>query len=116
MQRWRALEQDKIEEQEVMKANMGGIMVDENLVSMIRTKLFPKLNIGLAEGLDSGMTATGCLSFRTGTAGADGQLIAVGAMLRLEADRNSGMFRVTIRAKNAVVAKSLLTCVKQQLT
>ena len=116
MTRWRALEQDKIEEQEVIKANMGGIAVDENLVAMIRTKLFPKLNIGLAEGLDTAMTGTGCLSFRTGTAGPDGQPIAVGAMLRLEADQKSGMFRVTVRAKNATVAKSLMTCVKQQLS
>lgn len=116
MQRWRALEQDKIEEQEVVKANMGGIAVDENLVGMIRSKLFPKLKIGLAEGLDTAMTVTGCLSFRTGTAGPDGQPIAVGAMVRLEADAKSGMFRVTIRAKNAVVAKSLMTCIKQQLT
>lgn len=115
MQRWRALEQDKIEEQEVVKANMGGIAVDEGLVGMIRSKLFPKLRIGVAEGLDTAMTVTGCLSFRTGTAGPDGQPIAVGAMLRLEADGKSGMFRVTIRAKNAVVAKSLMTCIKNQL-
>lgn len=116
MSRWRALEQDKIEEQEVIKANMGGIAVDENLVAMIRTKLFPKLNIGLAEGLDTAMTGTGCLSFRTGTPGPDGQPIAVGAMLRLEADQKSGMFRVTVRAKNATVARSLMTSVKQQLS
>ena len=116
MQRWRALEADKIEEQNTFKAGMGGIAIDETVVGKMRTNLIPKLNIGLAEGLDTAMTATGCSSFRTGTADADGQTIAVGSMIRIEADKASGMFRITIRSKNATVAKALMTCVKAQLS
>ena len=87
MQRWRALEQDKIEEQQTFKAGMGGISIDEAVISKMKTNLIPKLNIGLAEGLDTAMTVTGCSSFRTGTPGADGQPIAVGTMIRIEADK-----------------------------
>ncbi len=116
MQRWRALEQDKIEEQQTFKAGMGGISIDETVVGKMRTNLIPKLNIGLAEGLDTAMTITGCTSFRTGTPGADGQPIAVGSMLRIEADKASGMFRITIRSKNATVARALLEAVKAQLS
>ena len=116
MQRWRALEHDNTEQQQTFKAGMGGISIDEAVLSKIRTSLVPKLNIGLAEGLDTAMTVTGCSSFRTGTPGADGQPIAVGSMIRIEADKPSSMFRVTIRSKNATVAKGLMNAVMAQLS
>lgn len=61
MARWKALEADKTEVQEIFPSNKP---VDAALLTHIRTTLFSSLHIAPAEGLDSPMTATGCCSLR----------------------------------------------------
>jgi hypothetical protein len=112
MQRWKALEANKIEVTEIFQCNID---VDENLVNKMRTNLIPRLRIGYAEGLDNALTLTGCASFKTGTTGPDGNLIAQGVMLRIEADKEGNRFRVRVRAKHQMIAEATKDILKAQL-
>ena len=112
MQRWKALESNKIESQEIFQCNID---VNENLVNRMRSNLIPRLRIGFAEGLDNALTLTGCASFKTGTIGPDGNMIAQGVMLRIEADKAGNRFRVTVRAKHQLIADATKEILRSQL-
>jgi len=112
MARWKALESEKGEQQEVFSASKP---IDSNTLAFIRQQLVPALKLGLAEGLDNENTVTGCSSFRTGTPGPDGNPIAVGGMIRIEADTKGNRFRVTVRAKHPTIALALKEAYKIQL-
>lgn len=112
MARWKALEGADNEAQLVFAS---GKPVDPALLTQIRTVLAPAMRLGLAEGLDNERTVTGSSSFLTGTLGADGKPLAVGVMMRLEADPAQGKFRITARAKNGVIAQAVKNFFVQQL-
>ena len=112
MARWKALEADKTEVQEVFKSSRT---VDVAFVQQIREVIVPALKIGFAQGLDSDTTVTGSCSFRTGSVSPEGSPIVVGAMMRLEADLAQGRFRITVRAKHALVSQALKSILQAQL-
>jgi hypothetical protein len=113
MTRWKAITAEGTENQVVFSS---GRPVDVNLLNFVKTTLFPGLKLGFAEGLDSEKTATGSCTFLTGTSGADGKRIAVGALMRLEADPANGKFRVTVRATHPTVSLAFKNFIVHQLS
>ena len=113
MSRWKLLEADKTEVQDIFQIPSP---ITPDVMNRLRNTLFPSFHIGLAVGIDSGTTATGSCSFRTGTLNAEGAPIAVGAMVRLEADVPNNRFRLTCRAKHALIVQSIVKLMKDQLT
>ena len=115
MMRWKSLEGEGRETQEVFQSNPN-LPASVELVGKIKSSLFPALHLGMASGLDSDTTATACCSVRTGTLAQDGITnISVGAMVRLEADVNGGRYRITVRAKHPSVAHALRELIKSHL-
>jgi AP-2 complex subunit alpha len=111
MARWKSMEQDKqCESQEVYTSKLA---ITPELISAMRSKLYPKLRIGIANELDTATAITGCCTFRTGTKGPDGNLIVVGALVRLEGDPSQNRFRVTVRAKHPIIAQAIKTILMQ---
>jgi hypothetical protein len=107
MSRWRALEN------EVQEIFVSALPLDAERLRFVRERVFPRLGVGMAAGLDpTDKTFTGSFSLRTGTAGADGSLVAVGGMLRLEADVAQNRYRVTIRSKHMLVSEGMRDCLK----
>lgn len=104
MNRWKAITAERTENQLIFSSART---VDATLFNYIRTELFPAAQVGLAEGLDNDRTFTGSLSFQTGTQGADGKPVAVGAMLRIEADAANNKFRITVRATHPTVSAAV---------
>jgi hypothetical protein len=113
MARWKALEADNTEAQEIFTVP-GAITVET--MARVKNVIIPALHIGLAGGLDSDVTCTGCCSFRTGTVNAQGQPIAVGAMVRIEADVGQQRYRVTARAKHGTTSAALKNQLKSILS
>lgn len=113
MARWKAITADGTENQLVFPA---GKVVNGELLSFIKNNLFPNSKIGVAEGLDNEKTATGSCTFLTGTAGADGKRVAVGALMRLEGDPANNKFRITVRATHPTVSLGLKNFIVHQLS
>ena len=105
------MEQDKqCETQEVYSSKLT---ITPELVNTMRTKLYPKLKIGIANELDTPTAITGCCTFRTGTKGPDGNPIVVGALVRLEGDTSQNRFRITVRAKHPIIAQAIKNILMQ---
>lgn len=114
MQRWKALEGEDKEVQEVFTSSAP---VTTQLLQNIRNLYAPALHLGLGQGLDTDFSITACASFRTGTPNPEGGgTIAIGTMMRLEGDAAGNRFRVTIRAKHKTVAVALKNVLKAQLS
>ena len=110
MARWKALEGE--EAQEVFQP---ASTITPQLMAFLKTQCVPGLHIGIATGLDGDTSVTGCCSFRTNRAGPDGNLIAIGALMRLEADPSTNRFRITVRAKHPKIAQAIKNIIKGQL-
>lgn len=104
MNRWKAITADRTENQLVFASSKP---VDAKMMQFIRDELMPAAHVGVAEGLDNERTFTGSTTFHTGTQGADGNLVAVGALLRIEADFAGGKFRITVRATHPLVSAAV---------
>jgi AP-2 complex subunit alpha len=113
MNRWKAIIAERTENQLVFTCSKP---VDATLMQYIRDELMPAARIGVAEGLDNERTFTGSTTFNTGTNGADGKPIAVGALMRLEADFAGGKFRITVRATHPVVSAAVKDFFVNQLS
>lgn len=114
MTRWKALEGEGRETQEVFTAVVKPLT--PAVIAQVRSKVFSAMHIGLAEGVDTDVTITGCATFRTGTMGPDGTTpVVVGAMTRVEADVNGGRFRVTVRSAQPIVAAGMKNCIKSHI-
>jgi AP-2 complex subunit alpha len=114
MQRWKALEGEDKEIQEVFTSAQP---LSPQLIQTIRTLFVPALHLGLGVGLDTDLTVTACASFRTGTANPEGGgTISVGTMMRLEGDAAGGRFRITVRAKHKAICLALKNVLKAQLS
>jgi AP-2 complex subunit alpha len=114
MQRWKALEGEDKEVQEVF---VSAQPLNAQLVQTIRTLFMPALHMGLGVGLDTEMTVTACASFRTGTPNPEGGgNISVGTMMRLEGDAAGGRFRITVRSKHKAISLALKNVLKAQLS
>lgn len=110
MQRWKALEGSELQDIFVTSKT-----VDPALLSWVRGTMFPALKIGTIEGIDNATSVTGSCTFRTGTPGPDGALLQVGCLLRLEADVAGKRFRLTVRAKHALIATAVKNTFKHML-
>lgn len=104
MNRWKAITAERTENQLVFSSSKK---VDAALMQHIRDVLMPAARVGVAEGLDNERTFTGSTTFMTGTQGADGKPVAVGALLRIEADFAGNKFRITVRATHPVVSAAV---------
>ena len=114
MQRWKALEGDDKEVQEVFTSSQP---ISTQLIQSIRSGLASALHLGLGIGLDTDFTVTACASFRTGTPNPEGGgNISVGTMMRLEGDAAGGRFRITVRSKHKTISLALKNVVKSQLS
>eukprot|EP00604_Paraphysomonas_vestita_P001033 CAMPEP_0174821540 /NCGR_PEP_ID=MMETSP1107-20130205/9052_1 /TAXON_ID=36770 /ORGANISM="Paraphysomonas vestita, Strain GFlagA" /LENGTH=853 /DNA_ID=CAMNT_0016038711 /DNA_START=353 /DNA_END=2914 /DNA_ORIENTATION=- len=114
MQRWKALEGEDKEVQEVFTSSQP---ISSQLIQSVRANLAPALHLGLGVGLDTDFTVTACASFRTGTPNPEGGgNISVGTMMRLEGDAAGGRFRITVRSKHKAISLALKNVVKSQLS
>lgn len=113
LQQWKVMIGEGLENQEVFTSSKP---LTSDYLDHIRNILFPNLHIGLMPSLDTNQSITGVTSFRTGTPGNDGNLLSVGALLRIEADLSQNKFRVIVRAKNPIVSKSLKDALKVTLS
>lgn len=113
MARWKAISGEGLEVQEVFPSSKP---VTPQLVQHLRINVVPNLHIGIAAGLDNEYTITSCASFRTGTAGADGNMIAIGVLMRLEGNAAQNCFRITVRAKHPMIAQAMKNIVKSLLS
>lgn len=104
MNTWKNITAENTEAQVVFTS---GSSVSPQLLDRIRAVMMPALGVGIAEGLDNDKTFTGCTTFMTGTALADGKFATVGALLRLEGDPNQNKFRITVRSTNPVVSQAI---------
>jgi hypothetical protein len=64
MTRWKSLESEKTESQEIFQLTKK---IDSAYLNNVRSIIIPALHIGAAIGLDSDTTVTGSCSFQTGT-------------------------------------------------
>jgi hypothetical protein len=119
MNRWKSITGTDTESQQVFPSSgrMGPITSD--LLPWMRGPMMTTgMAVGQAEGLDGpeGKTFTGSTTFMTGTMGADGKAVAVGVLLRLEAEPNHNKFRVTVRATHPMVSQAIKEFIVNQLS
>lgn len=112
MNRWKSISGEGLEVQEVFPSSKP---VDATYIAFIRSTVFAALHMGPAVGIDNETTVTGSASLRTGTMGADGATIAVGCLVRIEANASSNVFRVTVRAKHPILAQAVKQAFKSVL-
>lgn len=84
-------------------------------MARIRSIVYPALHIGIESGIDTETTVTGSCSFRTGTLNAEGNPVAIGALVRLEADIVNRKVRVTVRAKHILISEAIKSAIQTEL-
>jgi len=112
MTRWRSLEGQNRERQEVIQQPPNFNYEPSGLVAF-RAKILDGLHLAQAQGIDQNdlsLSAVG--SLRTGTAGPDGSKISVGALVRIEINAQVRAVRVTARAVHGTVAAALVNTIK----
>ena len=94
MQRWRSLEGQERECQEVVKAPPNAPEIDEEYMERIAKIVTDGLKFGRCEGCDTTpWTVSGAATFRTGSKDKNGNNIKVGCLVRVEANPQAGAFR-----------------------
>lgn len=111
MARWRSLEGQNRERQEVIQAQQLAptFMWD----AAFKQRVVEGLHLAVAPGVDAtegSLSVAG--SFRTGATGPDGNKLSVGALLRIEYNGQVRAVRVTSRAVHGAVAGALVNTVK----
>lgn len=112
MTRWRSLESQNRERQEVIQQPPNFNYESSGLVAF-RAKILDGLHLAQAQGIDQNdlsLSAVG--SLRTGTVGPDGSKISVGALVRIEINVQARAVRVTARAVHGTVAAALVNTIK----
>lgn len=116
MARWRSLEGQSRERQEILQ-QPANFSYDSSALVAFRLKILDGLHLAQAQGLDQNdlsLSAVG--SLRTGTAGPDGGKISVGALLRIEVNAQVRAMRITARAVHGTVAAALVNTIKALVT
>lgn len=94
MQRWRSLEGQERECQEVVKAPANAPPIDEEYMNRIGKIITDGLKFGRCTGCDpTPWTVSGAATFRTGAKDLNGNNINVGCLVRVEANPQAGAFR-----------------------
>ena len=108
MQRWRSLEGQDRECQEVVKAPPNVPAIDEEYMKRIANIITDGLKFGRCQGCDpTPWTVSGAATFRTGSKDANGNNINVGCLVRVEANPQAGAFRVTTRTLHPLCSKAV---------
>ncbi|KAL3919034.1 MAG: hypothetical protein SGILL_003958 [Bacillariaceae sp.] len=108
MQRWKSLEGQDRECQEVVKAPPNAPAIDEEYMKRISNIITDGLKFGRCEGCDpTPWTVSGAATFRTGSKDANGNNINVGCLVRVEANPQAGAFRVTTRTLHPLCSKAV---------
>jgi AP-2 complex subunit alpha len=94
MQRWKSLEGQERECQEVVKTPQNAPEIDESYMQRIATIVTDGLKFGRCDGCDpTPWTVSGAATFRTGSKDKSGNFINVGCLVRVEANPQAGAFR-----------------------
>ncbi len=94
MQRWKSLEGQDRECQEIVKIPPNASEIDEEYIGRIAGIVTDGLKFGRCEGCDpTPWTVSGAATFRTGAKDKSGNFINVGCLVRIEANPQAGAFR-----------------------
>ena len=94
MQRWKSLEGQDRECQEVVKTPGGAAPIDEDYMRRIAIIITDGLKFGRCQGCDpTPWTVSGAATFRTAAKDVNGNNINVGCLVRVEANPQAGAFR-----------------------
>lgn len=108
MQRWKSLEGQDRECQEVVKAPANAPPIDEEYMRRIALIITDGLKFGRCQGCDpTPWTVSGAATFRTGAKDLNGNNINVGCLMRVEANPQAGAFRVTTRTLHPLCSKAV---------
>eukprot|EP00980_Cylindrotheca_fusiformis_P006242 scaffold1336_cov158-Cylindrotheca_fusiformis.AAC.4 len=108
MQRWKSLEGQDRECQEVVKAPPNAPKIDEEYMKRIAHIITNGLKFGRCQGCDpTPWTVSGAATFKTGAKDANGNNINVGCLVRVEANPQAGAFRVTTRTLHPLCSKAV---------
>jgi AP-2 complex subunit alpha len=108
MQRWKSLEGQDRECQEVVKAPPNAPKIDEEYMQRIAKIITDGLKFGRCQGCDpTPWTVSGAATFRTGAKDLNGNNINVGCLVRVEANPQAGAFRVTTRTLHPLCSKAV---------
>eukprot|EP00594_Rhizosolenia_setigera_P012913 CAMPEP_0178977564 /NCGR_PEP_ID=MMETSP0789-20121207/24565_1 /TAXON_ID=3005 /ORGANISM="Rhizosolenia setigera, Strain CCMP 1694" /LENGTH=640 /DNA_ID=CAMNT_0020666989 /DNA_START=931 /DNA_END=2853 /DNA_ORIENTATION=- len=108
MQRWKSLEGQDRECQEVVKAPPNIVPIDEDHMQKIAHMITEGLKFGRCRGCDpTPWTVSGAATFRTGAKDQNGNNINVGCLVRVEANPQAGAFRVTTRTLHPLCSKAV---------
>ena len=108
MQRWKSLEGQDRECQEVVKAPPSAPPIDEDYMKRIAHIITNGLKFGRCKGCDpTPWTVSGAATFRTGSKDVNGNNINVGCLVRVEANPDAGAFRVTTRTLHPLCSKAV---------
>jgi AP-2 complex subunit alpha len=112
MARWRSLEGQNRERQEIVQ-QPAGFSFEPAAVAAFKQRVVEGLHLAQAPGVDTteaSLSVAG--SFRTGATGADGNKLSVGALLRVEFNAQIRAVRITSRAVHGTIAGALVNTVK----
>ena len=108
MQRWKSLEGQDRECQEVVKAPPNATPIDEEYMGRIAVIITDGLKFGRCRGCDpTPWTVSGAATFRTAAKDLNGNNINVGCLVRVEANPQAGAFRVTTRTLHPLCSKAV---------
>eukprot|EP01082_Thalassiosira_pseudonana_P014360 g12945.t1 g12945 contig7:511639-514668(+) len=108
MQRWKSLEGEERECQEVMKLPPTSSGIDEEYMDRVSKIIVDGLKFGRCHGVDpTPWTVSGAATFRTGATDMNGNNINVGCLIRVEANPKANAFRVTTRTLHPLCSKAI---------
>ena len=108
MQRWKSLEGQERECQEVMKLPPNAPEIDEEYMARVSKIIVDGLKFGRCQGVDpTPWTVSGAATFRTGAQDMNGNNINVGCLVRVEANPRANAFRVTTRTLHPLCSKAI---------
>lgn len=108
MQRWKSLEGQDRECQEVMRLPPNSSGIDEQYMRRVANIIVNGLKFGRCQGVDpTPWTVSGAATFRTGAKDVNGNNINVGCLVRVEANPKANAFRVTTRTLHPLCSKAI---------
>jgi AP-2 complex subunit alpha len=108
MQRWKSLEGQDRECQEVMRLPPNSSGIDEEYMNRVSNIIVNGLKFGRCNGVDpTPWTVSGAATFRTGAKDVNGNNINVGCLVRVEANPKANAFRVTTRTLHPLCSKAI---------
>jgi AP-2 complex subunit alpha len=117
LQRWKSLDGQEKECQEVIKPSQKSTPIDEESMLRIARFVTDGLKFGRCQGCDpTPWTVSGAAAFRTGAKDSNGNNINVGCLVRVEANPQAGAYRVTTRTLHPICSRAVknvaIVCIK----